>query len=133
MIVTYIKTKEEFIMTNTMIILNESVKLMEEGILEGVGPVSTIVVLDSEGNEIEKELQMPEEIHTFAGWKKLGFKVKKGEHSIAQFPIWKYTSKKILDDAKKVVLDENGDEMVKENMFMKMSYFFKKSQVEELK
>lgn len=107
-------------MTNAMIILNESVRLMEEGVLQGTGEI--IKVENTDGAEIE--LEMPEAIHTYQGWKARGYVVKKGEKAIAKFPIWKHTSKKVEVD---------GEEELKENMFVKVSAFFKFSQVEKLK
>ena len=109
-------------MTNTMIILMESIKLMESGVLKGTG--EKIVIEDSEGNK--KELQVPEVIHTYAHWKSLGYQVKKGQKAIAQFPIWKYTSKK-----SKNMTEEEAQE--KGYCFLKQSSFFKQEQVEQLK
>lgn len=106
-------------MTNAMIILGESVRLMEEGILEGTGQ---FVEIKNEDGSVTK-LELPEEIHTFAAWKSMGYKVKKGEHAIASFPIWKYTNK--------TVENENGEEEKKGNMFLKVSAFFRRSQVEK--
>ena len=105
-------------MTNFMIILEESIKLMEDGVLE---PTDEIIV-----TEDGVELQVPEAIHTYNKWKSLGFQVKRGEKSIAQFPIWKYTSKKNPD-----MTEEEAQQ--KGFCFMKVSSFFKKSQVEEIK
>lgn len=106
-------------MTNTMIILLHSADLMEQGILQGTGEY--ITVEDKEGNEIE--IEVPEPIHTFARWKAMGYKVKKGEHAVAKFPIWKQVK------AKKKAEDE---EEKKDRMIMKMSHFFKASQVEKV-
>ena len=64
-----------------------------------------------------------EEIHTFQRWKALGYSVKKGEHAIAKFPVWKPSTKK----------DDDGEETTTGRMFMKTSAFFKTSQVEPLK
>lgn len=106
-------------MTNQQIIMMESVTLMEHGILQGTGEFITIE--DAEGNE--KQLEIPEPIHTFAMWKSMGYKVKKGEHAIAKFPIWKMSkAKKKADD----------DEEQKGRMFLKTSHFFKASQVEKV-
>ena len=105
-------------MTNAMIILLESVKLMEDGVIEK--SITGDKVLTPDG----KEVDMPEPIHTFQAWKSLGYKVKAGEHAIAKFPIWKYTSKKVED--------ENGEEINKDKMIMKTACFFKKSQVEKV-
>lgn len=69
--------------------------------------------------------EMPEPIHTFQKWKSLGYSVKKGEKSDIKFPIWKHTSKKSIDD--------NNEEKEETSMFMKMSAFFRFSQVEKIK
>jgi hypothetical protein len=95
-------------MTNVAIIEKESIRLVEQGVLQmmNIG-----------------EMEMPEPIHTFQAWKSLGYVVKKGEKAIAKFPIWKYTSKKVETD--------NGEEETS-NMFMKTAAFFKFSQVEKI-
>lgn len=107
-------------MTNAMIILNESVRLMEEGLIKGTGQFIEV----EDGNGATRRLEMPEEIHTFNGWKQRGYSVKKGEKSKIKFPIWKHTSKKIEN--------ENGEDEEKTNMFMKLSAFFTFAQVERI-
>ena len=107
-------------MTNAAIIQNESFRLMEEGVLKGSGEFAEIEKEDGTKEMVE----LPEEIHTFNGWKARGFSVKKGEKSKIKFTIWKYSSKKIED--------ENGEEDEKASMFMKLSAFFTREQVEEL-
>lgn len=107
-------------MTNAMIILNESVRLMEEGVLAGTGRFITIQNEDG----TKKELEMPEQIHTFNGWKERGYFVKKGEKAIAKFTIWKCKNKKEEN--------EEGEEVEKTNMFLKTAAFFKFSQVERV-
>lgn len=107
-------------MTNEAIIMNESVALMEEGKLRGSGRY--IKVEDENGNT--KELELPEPIHTYQGWKQRGMQVKKGEHSDIQFMIWKQITRKIKD--------ENGNETKKDQMIMKMSHFFTRDQVEPI-
>ena len=113
-------------MTNAMIILLESVKLMEQGIIKGSG----IKGLTPEGKEIE----LPEAIHTYQTWKQLGFQVKKGEKAVAQFPVWKY-----IGGIKKQQEKEVGDDIdveANENKGycrMKVASFFTKEQVEEVK
>jgi hypothetical protein len=53
--------------------------------------------------------------------------VKKGEHAIAKFPIWKMGKGKIEKD-------ENGEDVEKAGrMFMKLSFFFSPEQVEPMK
>lgn len=108
-------------MTNKMIILHESVRLMEEGKLNGSGQF--VEVKNDDGTTTTMEL--PEEIHTFNGWKERGFVVKKGEKSSIKFPIWKHTSKKVTTD--------DGEERESGKMFMKTSAFFTMAQVEAIK
>lgn len=106
-------------MTNEMIILEESVRLMNEGVLAGTGKFVTVENKDG----TKKQLEMPEAIHTFNGWKERGYAVKKGEKAIAKFTIWKCKSKKVET--------EDGEEE-HTNMFMKTAAFFKFSQVEKI-
>lgn len=101
-------------MTNGMIILQKSISLMNQGILEGTGEMVTL----DDGTEVE----LPEEIHTFAYWKSNGYSVKKGEKAIAKFLIWK----RVIRKAK-----EEGEEDTAK-MFLKKAAFFKGSQVEAI-
>ena len=107
-------------MTNAMIIFWQSVELMNAGLLEPTGRVLTVQMPDGSTNEIQE----PEPIHTFACWKGLGYSVKKGEHAIARFPIWK--------GSERVIKDENGNDTdeTETRMFRKEAFFFKASQVE---
>lgn len=111
-------------MTNSAIILNESFRLMEQGVLSGSG---RFVQVDGE-NGLET-IELPEDIHTFAAWKARGFIVRKGEHAIAAFHVWKYSDRRRADT-------ENGDtDGEQENggrCFLKKSFFFKASQVEKI-
>lgn len=116
-------------MTNSMIILLESVKLMQAGILNGTGQMIQI----KNGDEIT-ETELPEPIHTFQHWKELGYSVKKGEHAVAKFLIWKHTSK--VKEMEMQNVDTGATESVPYNdkrMFMKMSSFFRECQVEPIK
>ena len=120
-------------MTNAMIILHESVRLMEEGKLKGTGQY--IEVQNEDGTTTQ--LELPEEIHTFNGWKELGYSVKKGEKSNIKFPIWKHTVKMLNTDTGNADMDkmnaainEQGGQI---NMFMKMSAWFTAAQVEPIK
>ena len=105
-------------MTNEMIIFNESVKLMEEGIIEGTGNFVTVENEDGEKLELEE----PEQIHTYAGWKALKRQVKKGEKSVATIQIWKHTTKK----------PKNNEEEEKERMFLTNAFFFRECQTEAI-
>lgn len=119
-------------MTNAQIIMNESLRLMEDGILKGSGQFGEI---ETETGTITIEL--PEAIHTFNGWKQLGYSVKKGEKSSIKFPIWKHTTKMLKTDtdnaelnAMNAQINEQGGQV---NMFMKMSSWFTFAQVEPIK
>ena len=65
-----------------------------------------------------------EEIHTFQHWKELGFQVRKGEHAVAAFSIWKYTSK---------AKDKSEEEAQEAGFcFMKKAFWFSASQVDAI-
>lgn len=111
-------------MTNAEIILEQSIRLMEQGILKGTGEKLTYTVTNAEGVEEVREAELPEEIHTFAAWKQKGFSVKKGEHAVASFLIWKYSDKKVGE--------VDGEEVEDGRMFLKKSHFFTRAQVEPI-
>jgi hypothetical protein len=106
-------------MTNADIIFNESQRLAKEGIIGYTGKV--FIFEDADGNQIE--VKETEPIHTFAAWKQMGYKVKKGEKAVAQFTIWKHKSGKV---------DEETGEQGKDKMFMKKASFFTREQVEAI-
>lgn len=112
-------------MTNAMIIFNESTRLMNEGKLRGTGRFVEVETADG-----KMMMEMPEEIHTFNGWKERGFSVKKGEKSRIKFSIWKYTSKEKSEEEKTGNPIEDAPTT---NMFMKMSAFFTAEQVQPIK
>ena len=64
-------------MTNGEIILRESLELMKQGVLKPTGRVFVQELPD--GSKVE--LPEPEPIHTYNGWKDLGYQVKKGEEA----------------------------------------------------
>lgn len=105
-------------MTNKMIILLESVKLMEAGVLSPTGEKVKVQLADG-----EKELDVPETIHTYKRWKAMGYQVKKGSKAIAQFPIWHYTSKKVESEEE---AQESG------HCYLRTASFFKAEQVEKV-
>ncbi len=107
-------------MTNAMIIFWKSVELMNAGVIGSTGRILTMELPDGS----TKEIQEPEPIHTFACWKGLGYSVKKGEHAIARFPIWK-GSEMVLKDA-----DGNETDEKSLKMFRKEACFFTADQVE---
>lgn len=102
-------------MTNEQIIFNERCSLMEQGLIGTTG--NTIEMIDPDGNPVK--MPEPETIHTFHTWKKMGFSVKKGEHAVASFEIWKHRLQKPKED--------EGEE--REVMFKTKAFFFAESQV----
>lgn len=119
-------------MTNATIILNESIRLMEEGKLNGSGQFAEI-----ETENGIQTIELPEAIHTFNGWKQRGYVVKKGEKSSIKFPIWKHTTKMLKTDTGNTELDKMNANINaqggKTNMFMKTAAFFTFAQVEPIK
>ena len=105
-------------MTNEQIIYENSVALMKQGILKCAGKMPYI---DEETGE-ESEVDMPECIHTFQGWRELGYKVKRGEHHIAEFAIWSPVKQKKQDD---------DEDKPKQRMYLRRAFWFTMSQVEK--
>ena len=105
-------------MTNEMIIFNNRVALMDEGVIKGTGNI--IEVENEDGEKVQ--LEEPEELHTYQGWKAIGRQVKKGEKSIATMMIWKHTIKK----------PKKEDEEEQEAMFMTKAFFFTEAQTEAI-
>lgn len=104
-------------MTNAQIILEQSILLLKEGKIKSTG--RTFVVELEDGSKAE--YQEPEAIHTYQGWKERGYQVQKGEHAVAQFPVWKYATKKAEDD-----------DQPDSRMFLKTASFFSQSQVKAI-
>ena len=104
--------------TNAQIIRQASFNLMEQGILKPTGRMLEQVMEDGTTIQIPE----PEPIHTYNGWKELGFQVRKGEHAKASFQIWKYTGKK----------DEETGEETDGHCFMKKAFWFTLDQVEKI-
>lgn len=92
-------------MTNAQIISLATAEFIENGTLKLIGGI-------------------PEEIHTFEGWKERGYCVRKGEKSDIRITIWKHKTKKVKD--------KDGEETEKSSMFLKESAFFRRSQVGEI-
>jgi len=121
-------------MTNREIIFMESMRLMEAGVLHGSGVYA--VITDAEG--AERRVELPEAIHTFAAWKRAGYCVKRGEHAVACFPVWKYTERR-RTQAEGAENAENGDEAPDADgsqaggrMYMRKAFFFTAAQVEKI-
>lgn len=105
--------------TNAMIISNAQQELLKTGKIKATGRTLQAII-----NGEEKEIPEAEPIHTFSHWKELGYIVRKGEHAVANFSIWKYTTKaKDLDE-------EEAQE--KGFCFLKNSFFFAAHQVEPI-
>ena len=98
---------------------------MNAGELKGSG---TRAKVEIEGKL--EEIELPEEIHTFNGWKERGYSVKKGEHSRIKFSIWKHTVREKKPEEKN---GSKADDVPVENMFLKLSAFFTFAQVEPIK
>ena len=105
-------------MTNVQIIMNNALALMEAGVIGTTG--RELVVEMPDGSK--KVYQEPEELHTFQGWKERGYKVKKGEHAVARFSIWKHVAGKT---------EEQDGEDKPSRMFLKNSCWFSAAQVEK--
>ena len=105
-------------MTNEQIILQESLALLKQGVLKTTGRVFVQEMPD--GSTLE--LPEPEPIHTYNGWKELGYQVKKGEHAKASFPIWKYSGRK----------DEETGEEVGGKCYQRKAFWFTFDQVEKV-
>lgn len=108
-------------MTNEEIVMRESVELMKQGILASAGQFESE---DGDGNVIIVDI--PEEIHTYQEWKLMGMQVKKGEHAIAKFPVWKPVK------GKKKADDEQEQPSKNQRFIMCNASWFKGSQVEEI-
>ena len=113
-------------MTNQQIIFGEAQRLAEEGKIAYTG--REFIMQTPDGEQIT--VKETEDIHTFNGWKARGMKVKKGEHAVAKFVIWKHSGPKVVD-----VPQPDGDVAMidRGKMFMKMSAFFSASQVEPMR
>ena len=106
-------------MTNASIIFNAQQQLLEEGKLK---PTGRMIIFETPDGE--QEFPEAEAIHTFQRWKELGFMVRKGEHAVAAFHIWKYTAK--AKDQTEEEAQENGF------CFMKKAFWFSASQVDRI-
>lgn len=104
--------------TNAQIIFTNSIELMKQGILKGTG--RTLVQELPDGTKME--IEEPEAIHTYNGWKELGFQVKRGQKAKAAFTIWKYTGK----------VDEETGEQKEGHCFPKKAFWFTADQVEKV-
>lgn len=103
-------------MTNEQIITEIAMQLYgEENVLEMI----------SEG--IEPPL------HTLQGWASRGYKIKKGEHAVAETKLWKKKKKKKSDSGEEVQEPDEQDGQMPTNrdFYMCRSFLFGKDQVEK--
>lgn len=63
-------------------------------------------------------------IDTYAGWKRKGFQVRKGEKAVMQTMIWK--------PCKKTIKDEEGNKKKMDKMYLVKASFFAVEQVDKL-
>lgn len=129
-------------MNNAQIIFNESMELMNNGIIGTTGRQITIEY-EKDGEKVKETVNEPEPIHTYAEWKKAGFQVQKGQKAIAKFTIWMWTEKKgkmtkeQADNINSIMVNADGSPVAKEgdevktagHYYMKEASFFKASQV----
>lgn len=77
---------------------------------------------------------MEVEVDTFAGWKRRGFTVKRGEHAVFKTKIWKPSKFKVSDEELETVdpttLDADGKQ---KKLILVNASFFTDEQVEVLK
>lgn len=116
------KGKTTMALTNSQIILQNSLQLMEQGILKGSGEMAVQELPD--GTKIEIEL--PEIIHTYNGWKERGYQVKRGQKAKATFTIWRYIGKKVQDEESGELAEIDG------KCIPKKSSWFTFDQVEKI-
>lgn len=129
-------------MTNEQIIFQERIGLMNDGIIGTTGR-KIKVTYQKDGEEVTEIIDEPEEIHTFADWKKRGYFVNKGEKAIAKFPIWNHSKDKFrpmtkeeADAMNSIIINADGSKYAEGDptiekhgrYYMKESYFFKVSQ-----
>lgn len=109
-------------MTNTQIIFNNSIELMKAGI---IGTTGRVLILEKPDGTKET-INEPEQIHTFAAWKAAGYSVKKGEHAVAAFPVWKYKTGKKDPEKDEENAEEGG------SCYLYKAFFFTAAQVEKI-
>lgn len=77
---------------------------------------------------VQKGWELP--IHTFAGWKKYGYSVKKGEHAALKVRIWRkkgVKTDKPSDDKEAVEVEPDGD-----GYYLVPAFLFTGAQVERI-
>ena len=115
-------------MTNAQIIFNERINLLNAGKIAATGRI--LEVVDNSGKK--SQIPEPEEIHTYSAWRQLGFQVKRGQKAVSKFPIWKHVVK-AKPEGEKGTTEGEPSEPEAARMFLKVSAFFSRSQVEGIK
>lgn len=109
-------------MTNEQILMVETQKLAQAGILKYTG--RTFKALNIAGEEVE--IKEVEPIHTLKIWNILGYRVRKGQHAKAKFPIWFWKNKKKVGEEEDSNAHEGGD------CYMRTASWFTFDQVEKI-
>ena len=77
-----------------------------------------------------------EEVNTFAYWKKIGYRVKQGEHALFETRLWKKRNKTQViieqDEQSENQDSENDSQMNKLGFYLVKSYLFGRHQVEPI-
>lgn len=115
-------------MTNNDIIFMKSQELAKNGIISYTGREFTMTYADGSQGVIRET----EKIHTFAEWKKSGYKVKKGSHAVAKFAIWMYTDKPSRATVQARETAGQDTDAPDPHYYMKESAFFSASQVQPM-
>lgn len=110
-------------MTNEQIIWAERMNAMESGI---IGTTGRLITVEIDGEK--KQILEPEELHTFIGWKSLGYSIKKGEKTKVVTYLWKM--KKLNKTEKAAVEAMDADPEDDDDHFIKVkANLFSSSQV----
>jgi hypothetical protein len=99
-------------MKNEEMIMKTRIRLMNSRVIGTTG--NKMEVVDADG--VVTEIDEPEEIHTYVGWKRRGYQVPQGTKAKVFIPIWNYST------------DEEGNT----TMFQRNAPFFTPSQVEKI-
>lgn len=116
-------------MTNTQIILNNSIALMKAGVLRPTTEMMVLTYENENGEKIAEKMPVPEVIHTFAEWKRLGYQVKKGSKAKASFPIWKYCTRRNQESEENTDSDVNTESG---RCYMNKAFWFTFDQVQPI-
>ena len=87
---------------------------------------------------IQKECEVrgiEEEVNTFAYWKKIGYRVKQGEHALFETRLWKKSNKAQVvmeQDEQSESQDDNDTSMSRLGFYLAKSYLFGRHQVEPI-